>query len=301
MRIIYMGSPQFACPTLQSLIDSKDHEVVAVYSQPPRPMGRGYKMIETPIHDLAESYNIPVFTPTSLKSEEEHEHIQSLNADIGVVAAYGLILPESILNLLPRGFLNVHASLLPRWRGAAPIHRALLAGDEKTGICIMQMEKGLDTGPVWKEGDFSLNNTLNVQEVEDNLATMGADLMIKTLSELERGTISSTPQPEEGVTYAHKIKKEEAFLDIDEDGPLLQAKVRAFAPKPGAWFIQNGKRIKILSSSFKSLDHDLELGTLTVLNSDLIYPVKGGVLVIKILQKEGGKPMNAQAYKVGMR
>lgn len=245
MRIIFMGTPGFAVPVLQALVEA-GHEVVASYSQPPRPGGRrGRQLVPSPVQQTTEALGIPVLTPVSLRSGEEQAYFAAFQADVAVVAAYGLILPQPILDAPRLGCLNVHGSLLPRWRGAAPIQRAILAGDAVTGVGIMQMEAGLDTGPVRLEGSTPIGRK-TTGALTDELAAMGAALMVKVLADPER--YPARTQPVDGVTYAAKIDKAETRLDFGRPAIELERQVRAFHPAPGAWFEYQGERIKILSA-----------------------------------------------------
>jgi methionyl-tRNA formyltransferase len=245
MRIIFMGTPGFAVPVLQALVEA-GHQVVASYSQPPRPGGRrGRQLVPSPVQQRAEELGITVMTPVSLRSAEEQAQFAEFEADVAVVAAYGLILPQPILDAPRLGCLNVHGSLLPRWRGAAPIPRAILAGDVVTGVGIMQMEAGLDTGPVRLEGSTSIGRK-TTSELTEELAAMGAELMVKVLADPAR--YPPRPQPVEGITYATKIDKAETRLDFTKSAIELERQVRAFHPAPGAWFEYQGERIKLLSA-----------------------------------------------------
>jgi methionyl-tRNA formyltransferase len=245
MRIIFMGTPGFAVPVLQALVEA-GHQVVASYSQPPRPGGRrGRQLVPSPVQQRAEELGITVMTPVSLRSAEEQAQFAEFEADVAVVAAYGLILPQPILDAPRLGCLNVHGSLLPRWRGAAPIQRAILAGDVVTGVGIMQMEAGLDTGPVRLEGSTSIGRK-TTSELTEELAAMGAELMVKVLADPAR--YPPRPQPVEGITYATKIDKAETRLDFTKSAIELERQVRAFHPAPGAWFEYQGERIKLLSA-----------------------------------------------------
>ncbi len=240
MRIIFMGSPDFAVPSLNALLEA-GHEVVCVYSQPPRPAGRGKGDRKTAVHERAEALGIEVRTPRTLRNEEEQERFRALGADLAVVAAYGLILPRPILEAPRMGCINVHASLLPRWRGAAPIQRAILAGDEVSGVTIMQMEEGLDTGPMLLTRELSLESK-SAGQVTEEMAKLGANALVDWLAEQTLPTV----QPEEGVTYAAKIDKAEARIDWSRSAVEIERQVRAFNPVPGAWFEANGERIKLL-------------------------------------------------------
>lgn len=245
MRIIFMGTPGFAVPVLQALVEA-GHQVVASYSQPPRPGGRrGRQLVPSPVQQTAESLGIPVLTPVSLRPADEQARFAGFDADVAVVAAYGLILPQAILDAPRLGCLNVHGSLLPRWRGAAPIQRAILAGDPVTGVGIMQMEAGLDTGPVRLEGSTPIGRK-TTGELTDELAAMGAALMVQVLA--DPGRYPPHAQPVEGITYAAKIDKAETRLDFAKPAVDLERQVRAFHPAPGAWFEHQGERIKIMSA-----------------------------------------------------
>ena len=245
MRLAFMGTPDFAVPTLDALLEA-GHEVVAVYTQPPRPGGRrGKELTPSPVHKRAQAVGIEVRTPARLRGAEEQAAFAALDLDAAVVAAYGLILPEPILQAPRHGCLNVHGSLLPRWRGAAPVQRAILAGDERTGVCIMQMEKGLDTGPVFSRGETEIGSK-TAGELTVELSEIGAALMVDVLGRID--SIAAEPQPEDGVTYAHKIEKAEARLDFSQSAEAVERQVRAFNPAPGAYFEIGGERVKVLTA-----------------------------------------------------
>ena len=238
-----MGSPEFAVPSLEALLDA-GHDVVAVYCQPPRPAGRGKADRKTAVHERAEALGIEVRTPRTLRSEEEHGRFRSFDADFGVVAAYGLILPAAILEAPKAGCINVHASLLPRWRGAAPIQRAILAGDSVSGVTIMRMDQGLDTGPMLLKRELSLNEK-NAGQVTEKMAKIGAEALVEWLA----APTPSQPQPADGVTHAPKIAKSETRIDWSRSAVEIERQVRAFAPSPGAWFEFHGERIKLLKAA----------------------------------------------------
>jgi methionyl-tRNA formyltransferase len=243
MRIIFMGSPDFAVPSLNALVEA-GHEVVAVYSQPPRPAGRGKGERKTAVHERAQALGIEVRTPRTLRNEEEQARFRALDADLAVVAAYGLILPKPILEAPRGGCVNVHASLLPRWRGAAPIQRAILAGDEVSGVTIMQMDEGLDTGPMLLKRKLDIRGK-NAGQVTEELANLGAEALVEWLNE----PTPAEPQPTEGSTYASKIDKAETRIDWTQHAVEIERQVRAFDPVPGAWFDANGERIKLLEAA----------------------------------------------------
>ncbi|MCE2842127.1 MAG: methionyl-tRNA formyltransferase [Novosphingobium sp.] len=245
MRIIFMGTPDFAVPALEALV-AAGHEVVAAYTQPPRPGGRrGKELTPTPVHRKAEELGIAVRHPASLKGVEEQAAFAALDADIAVVAAYGLILPQAVLDAPKHGCLNLHGSILPRWRGAAPIPRAILAGDAETGVDLMRMEAGLDTGPVLLEGRTPVDRK-TAGELTEEVAQIGARLIVDVLANLS--AYPERPQPDNSVTYAKKIDKAETRLDFAQDAAQVERQIRAFSPAPGAWFEYQGERCKVLAA-----------------------------------------------------
>jgi methionyl-tRNA formyltransferase len=263
MRLAFMGTPDFAVPTLDALL-AAGHEVVACYSQPPRPAGRGKALRPSPVQARAEAAGIEVRTPLSLRDPEEQDAFAALGLDAAVVAAYGLILPVPVLETPRLGCLNVHGSILPRWRGAAPVQRAILAGDEVTGVTIMQMERGLDTGPMYAVRETVVDRK-TAGELTDELAGMGAALMVEVLDRIRE--LTPTPQPEQGVTYASKIEKHEARIDFGRSAIEVERQIRAFNPWPGAFFEYQGERIRILAAEFSgesgepgtAIDHGLTI------------------------------------------
>lgn len=242
MRIIFMGSPDFAVPSLNALVEA-GHEIVAAYAQPPRPAGRGKADRKTAVHERAEALGIEVRTPRTLRDSEEQARFRELDADYAVVAAYGLILPKPILEAPRHGCINVHASLLPRWRGAAPIQRAVLAGDETSGVTIMQMDEGLDTGPMLLKEGLDIRGK-NAGQVTEELSKVGAHALVSWLAD----PTPPEPQSEQGVTYASKIDKAEARIDWAQSAEQIERQTRAFNPVPGAWFEANGERVKLLQA-----------------------------------------------------
>jgi methionyl-tRNA formyltransferase len=249
MRVIFMGTPDFAVPTLNALV-SAGHDVCAVYSPPPRPANRGKKLKPGAVHSRAEELGLPVRTPLSLKGTEEQAAFAALNADVAVVAAYGLILPQAILDAPKHGCLNVHGSLLPRWRGAAPVQRAIMTGDEETGVCIMQMEAGLDTGPV-RATMRTVVDGKAAGELTAELADLGAEAIVKVLADLDAHP--AVAQPDDGVTYASKIDKAEARLDFSLSAEAVERQVRSFNPTPGAFFEFEGERYRVLAAHIVDL------------------------------------------------
>ena len=252
LRVVFMGTPDFAVPTLSEIL-GQGHEVVAVYTRAPKPAGRGMDEQKTPVHRLADRFAIPVFTPRTLRDAAAQADFASLGADVAVVVAYGLILPKAVLDAPALGCLNLHGSLLPRWRGAAPIQRAIMAGDAETGVMVMQMDEGLDTGPVAMVERIAITPDMTTQELHDRMAVLGADLMVRALGALERGTLGFSPQGEAGVTYAAKIDKAEARIDWSRPAAEVHNTVRGLSPFPGAWFeadLGKGReRVKVLRTS----------------------------------------------------
>lgn len=279
MRIAFMGTPDFAVPTLEALL-AAGHEVAAVYTQPPRPAGRGKAPTPSPVHKRAEAAGIEVRTPVSLKGSEEQEAFAALDVEVAVVAAYGLILPEPILQAPELGCLNVHASLLPRWRGAAPVQRAILAGDARTGVTIMQMEKGLDTGPMLAMVPVAIERK-TAGELTDELADLGARLMVQVLDRIFR--TGRMPQNDARATYAPKIQKQEAKLDFTRSAVEVERQIRAFNPAPGAWFDYAGERIKVLAAEVS--DWQGEPGK--VIDTGLAIACEDGSIVPTLVQRAG--------------
>lgn len=288
MRIIFMGTPDFAVPTLDALV-AAGHQVVAVYSQPPRPAGRGKALRPSPVHERALALGIEVRTPASLRSEEARAEFAALEADVAVVAAYGLILPVPILEAPKFGCLNVHASLLPRWRGAAPIVRAILAGDDQTGVTIMQMEKGLDTGPALAITTTPVDGKTG-GELTDELAASGAALMVHVLADL--AACPRMIQPDEGVTYASKIDKAEARLDFAQDAAAVERQVRAFNPVPGAFFEVDGERIRVLAADVLAAPSTGAAGM--VLDDCLAIACGSGAIRPRRVQRAGRGAMSTE-------
>ncbi|HVV66219.1 MAG TPA: methionyl-tRNA formyltransferase [Rhizomicrobium sp.] len=244
LRLAFLGTPDFAAPTLAELI-AQGHDIACVYSQPPRPKGRGLETEPSPVHKFASGAGIEVRTPVSLKDAEQQDLFRALDIDAAIVVAYGLLLPKPILDAPKLGCFNLHGSLLPRWRGAAPIQRAIMAGDAETGVMAMRMEEGLDTGPVLMAERVKIGRK-TYGELHNELARLGADLMARALAALERGSIAETPQPSEGVTYAKKILKGEARIDWTKSAREIDCLIRGLSPAPGAWCEARGERLKIL-------------------------------------------------------
>ncbi|MCA0930255.1 methionyl-tRNA formyltransferase [Ruegeria profundi] len=292
MRVVFMGTPDFSVPVLDALVEA-GHEIAAVYCQPPRPAGRGKKDRPTPVHARAEALGLPVRHPVSLKSSEQQEAFAALNADVAVVAAYGLLLPQPILDAPANGCLNIHASLLPRWRGAAPIHRAIMSGDAETGICIMQMEAGLDTGPVLLRQATDIGPEETTAQLHDRLSQMGAELIVETLRRLP--DLTPEPQPEDGVTYASKIDKAEAQVDWTRPAVEIDRQIRGLSPFPGAWTKIGGERVKLLAS--KHADGEGTPGM--VLNGRLRVACGTGAVDLLRLQRAGKGAQDAETFLRG--
>ena len=291
MRIAFMGTPDFAVPTLERLI-AAGHEIVAVYTQPPRPAGRGKGLKPSPIQLAAELAGLEVRSPRSLREPSEQEAFAALDLDLAVVAAYGLILPEPILSAPTGGCINVHASVLPRWRGAAPIQRAILAGDAETGITIMMMERGLDTGPMLAIRSTDIDRK-SAGELTDELAALGADLLLEVLAAWPN--VSPAPQEDDHATYAPKILKEEARLDFTKGAEQVERQIRAFNPAPGAWFEYDGERIKLLRAEIS----DLTGQPGEVLDHGLTIACGAGSIVPALVQRAGRGPMRPDALLRG--
>ncbi len=298
MRLVFMGTPSFSVNVLENLI-AQGHDICAVYSQPPRKSGRGMKLQPSPVQACAEKNGITVFTPTSLKSIEEQENFAALKADAAVVVAYGLILPQAILDLPKYGCFNVHASLLPRWRGAAPIQRAIMAGDNETGVTIMQMEAGLDTGPMCLEQSIKINDQTTASSLHDELAVLGATLMATALNDLQAGTLKFTEQPHNGVTYANKIDKAEARIQFDQPAKTVLRHIHGLSPFPGAWFNLNidgdDVRIKILQAEISQTSGDAG----QVLDDRFTIACANNSIVPIRLQRQGKGAMDLDTFLRG--
>jgi methionyl-tRNA formyltransferase len=297
MRIIFMGTPDFAVPTLTEIVSS-GHEIVAVYTRAPKPAGRGQAERKSPIHLAAEGFGIPVRTPKTLRNDEAQAEFAALDADVGIVVAYGLILPKPILDAPRLGCLNLHGSLLPRWRGAAPIQRAVLAGDARTGVMVMQMDEGLDTGPVGLVDEMPIGLDMTTGELHDKMMLVGADLMGRALAALERGSLTFTPQTEAGVTYAKKIEKAEARIDWSRPAVEVHNLIRGMSPFPGAWFELElagaVTRVKALRSTSASGS-----GAPGTILPDLTIACGSGAVRLISVQREGKAAMDAATFLRG--
>ena len=295
MRLIFMGSPAFSVPVLEALV-AAGHEIVAVYTQPPRPAGRGKKQHPCPVHARALALTLDVRHPASLKGAEEQAAFSELRADAAVVVAYGLLLPQELLDAPAHGCLNIHASLLPRWRGAAPIHRAIMAGDRETGICIMQMEAGLDTGPVLYQETISIAPDETTAALHERLSDLGARSIVQSLKDLSQ--LQARPQSSVGICYAQKIDKSEAQIDWSLPAEILDRQIRGLSPFPGAWAMLRGERVKFLGSALISCEQPLASAG-TVLDDDLGIACGSGALRITRLQRAGKSAQSSAEFLRG--
>ena len=292
LRLAFMGTPEFATPSLAELI-AAGHEIACVYTQPPRPKGRGLSEEKSPVHKLAESAGIEVRTPRSLKDTHEQAAFAALKLDAAIVVAYGLILPRAVLEAPRLGCFNLHGSLLPRWRGAAPIQRAIMEGDQETGAQVMRMEEGLDTGPVLMSERVAIGRK-TYGELHDELARVGADLLGRALVEVEKGGLVEQPQAQVGVSYARKIEKAEARIDWKRSARELDCQIRGLSPSPGAWFEAKGERIKVLLA--EPVSGSGEPGEVL---SPLVVACSDGALKLITVQRAGRAPMDAEAFLRG--
>jgi methionyl-tRNA formyltransferase len=300
LKVAFMGTPDFAVPTLAEIV-GQGHEVVACYTRAPAAAGRGMELKPSPVQRMAERFAIPVLTPRAVRTDEAAAAFRAHGADVAVVVAYGMILPKAILEAPPLGCLNLHASLLPRWRGAAPIQRAVMAGDVESGVAVMKMEEGLDTGPVGMVERVAIGPDMTAGELHDRLAPLGADLMVRALAALSRGALSFTPQPEEGVTYAHKIRNDEARIDWAAGAEAVHNQVRGLSPFPGAFFTADfGKgpeRVKVLRSA--RAEGAGAPGTLLD-GHGLVACGEGAIRLVQV-QRAGKAPVGVEDFLRGVR
>lgn len=300
LRLAFMGTPEFSVPVLEALHEAK-HEIVAVYSQPPRPAGRrGLELTPSPVDMAARKLGMAVYTPKTLKTIEEQQRFASLNLDAAIVVAYGLILPKAILDAPRFGCFNGHASLLPRWRGAAPIQRAIMAGDKKTGMMIMKMDEGLDTGPIALCRTIDILPEMTAGELHDALSEIAAPLMVEAMKKLEQGTLNLTAQSQEGVTYAAKISKDETRIDWSNKAAIIQKQICGLSPFPGSWCEMDisGKRERVKLLGARLVDGP-SLATAHIDGDTLTVHCGEGRLQITRLQKSGGKAMDSQTFLHG--
>ena len=297
MRVIFAGTPDFAASALAALIEA-GHEILVVLTQPDRPKGRGMKLTPSPVKTLALQHNLPVWQPENLKDEAVQQQLRDLQADVVVVAAYGLLLPAAVLSIPEHGCLNIHASLLPRWRGAAPIQRAIEAGDVESGVCIMQMDVGLDTGDVLLSRNTPIMDDTTAAQLHDALAVIGAEAIVEALAKLPE--LIAVPQPEIGVTYAQKLSKADAEIDWALGAKQIHNKIRALNPVPGAWSSLNGQVIKIWASTVLEQSNNAAIGSIIAADKQGIAVQTGeGVVLITELQASGSKRMAAAAFVAG--
>ena len=285
-----MGTPDFAVPVLEALL--KEHEVICVYCQAPKEAGRGHKIVKSPVQVCAEAHNIEVRTPKTLRNEDEQKRFKALDADITIVAAYGLILPKAVIEAFQWGCLNVHGSLLPRWRGAAPIQRAIEAGDDKTGITIMQIVEALDAGAMYKKGEIAITENTTGGSLHDEMAKLGAKLMLEVLADLPN--IKPEPQDESLVTYAAKIDKSECKIDFSMPAEALERKIRAFNPYPAMFFEYEGERFKVLRAEALDASAGREAGTIVPNDTGLLIECGQGMLLVTEIQRQGKKAMKTE-------
>lgn len=297
LRVVFMGTPDFAVPTLLEIV-GRGHEVVAVYTRAPKPGGRrGLELVASPVEREARRFGLPVFTPATLRTAEAEKSMRAHGADVGVVVAYGLILPRAILEAFPLGAFNLHASLLPRWRGAAPINRAIMAGDTETGVMVMRMEEGLDTGPIGMAERVPIARDATAGELHDRLARLGADLMVRALGALERGSLTLTPQPEAGATYARKIDKDETRIIWNQPWQDVHNHIRGLSPFPGAWCELADERVR--TKVLRTTQGEGAGVPGTVLDDELTVACGEGAVRILELQRAGRQAMKAREFLRG--
>ena len=294
LRLIFMGTPDFAVPTLAELV-GRGYDIAAVYTRAPKPAGRGMDVQPSPVEREARRFGLPVLTPATLNTPEAQAAFRAHGADAAVVIAYGLILPRAILDAVPFGCFNLHASLLPRWRGAAPVNRAIMAGDAESGVTVMKMNEGLDTGPMAMAERVPIGANMTAGDLHDALAQLGADLMPRALAALERGSLTLTPQPENGVTYATKISKDETRIDWSRPWKEVHDHIRGLSPFPGAWFAIDGTRVKVL----RSTRGEGSGAPGTVLDDQLTIACGNGAVRLVKLQRAGRQPMKAEEFLRG--
>ncbi|WP_342269874.1 methionyl-tRNA formyltransferase [Rickettsia endosymbiont of Orchestes rusci] len=296
MKIILMGTPAFALPALEKLIASNNHRLVSVFTQRPKAKGRRLHEIKSPVHQLALQHQIPVYTPVTLKSDEVTNLINSIEADIIIVVAYGFIVPTAILNAKKYGCLNIHPSDLPRHRGAAPLQRTIICGDKISAVCIIRMNEGLDTGDIIVKQNFDIPARMTLEELHNKCAVMGAELLIKTLDEIDN--LPPVPQIDKGVSYAYKLTKEEGKINWEETAYQIDCKIRGMNPWPGVYFSYKDKIIKILEADYLDQPHDFPAGT--VISKKLEVACGSGILIIKKLQQESKRSLITEEFLRGM-
>lgn len=294
MKIIFMGTPEFAVPVLDALYQK--HDIVCVYTQPPRPSGRGMELMPTPIEQEARNKDLQVRCPENFKNEADLKAFEDLKADVSVVCAYGLLLPKRILDACPKGCINIHPSLLPRWRGAAPIQRAIMAGDKQTGVCIMKMSAGLDTGDVFLKKSVKIDSEVNAGDLHDKLADLSAEMILQVLDKMPK----AVPQADEGATYAHKITKDECLIDWNKSAEEIHNFIRGLAPYPKAYFNYQNEKIKVLSSKVISKNQCVAPSG-TLLDDNLTVACGKGTLQLECLQRAGKSALSRDDFLRGFR
>lgn len=294
LRLVVMGTTAFVLPALDALL-AAGHAIAAVYTQPPRPAGRGHQLRRTPVHDHAEALGLPVRTPRTLKDPEAQAELAALDADLAVVGAYGLLLPRPVLTAPRLGCINLHASLLPRWRGAAPIERAILAGDTETGISIFHMEEGLDTGPVYAMQPTPIDSSTTAPELHERLAALAAEMLPEVVRDIADGRLPAVPQPEAGVTYARKLAREEGRIDFTEPATLIERRLRALNPAPGCWCEAKGERLGLLAGEVVDGAGDPGM----ILAPPLTVACGEGALALTRVQRAGKRPMTPDEVQHG--
>lgn len=305
MKIVLFATPEFAIPTLE-LINNSNHEILAVYTKMAKPQGRGMQLQNTPIYEKATELGLKVFTPKTLKKPEEWEKLKEFNADIFVVVAYGLILPKEVINIAKYGCINIHPSLLPRWRGASPLQRAIMAGDKETGVCIIVLGEGLDDGDILACKKIKIDDDMDIESLHNQLSIEGANLMLKCLDDIEKNKkIIATPQASEGMLYAEKIDKEEGKLNFNDSIEKIYNTIRAIGLLTGTYFEYNDERIKILKAKIqKSLTENekkLQNGEIIITKNDLSIKCSDGLLKPLILQREGKKALDVAEFVKGFK
>ncbi len=297
-NIVFMGTTEFSLKILQAII-ANGFNVVAVYTRAPKPAGRNYKLQKTVVHEFAEAHNIPVYTPKTLRTEEAFQEFQALTPTVAVVVAYGLIVPQNILDTPQFGCINIHASLLPRWRGASPIQSAILAGDKKTGVTIMKMDAGIDTGDIVSMREVEISDSMNSEQLSEQLSCLGADMIIQTLSDLPTALQSAHKQPEEGAIYAGKITKEFCQINFSDTAENVQHKIMALSPAPAAWFEIDGIRAKVTDAQVVNSAGSPHGTIFTTANGGMCVECGEGAVLIKTLQPAGKKSMNGSDFLRG--
>ncbi len=297
MKIVFMGTPDFSVPVLENLI--KEFDVTCVYTQPPKPKGRGHQVMKTPIHICAEKAGIEVRHPKNFRAEQDLQDFEKLDADVAVVAAYGLILPKRVLNAHKYGAINIHASTLPRWRGAAPIQRVIEAGDKSSGVTIMQMDEGLDTGDMLLKGNIDITDNMTAGMLHDELSKQGAELIIKTLKNIDN--IKPEKQDDSKATYAKKIAKSESKINFDQDVEIVARKVRSLTPFPGAFFEYKGERFKVIDFTFEKNETQDISSTIVTADSHILLNCLGGSLRVNKIQRAGKKTMTVPELLNGFK